>query len=78
VYLSVDKRVIRGLNTRDIVGTYDDIYDRLLPRRYHSTGVVSLPFDEISEPFEAWFAGDVNKSRIDYYYGKGIFIRLNE
>ncbi|KAK3730861.1 hypothetical protein QZH41_009981, partial [Actinostola sp. cb2023] len=57
-----------GLHRRD-VGDYDDVYDRMFPRRYHATGFLSLPFDDIVEPFEAWFAGDINMSRIDYYYG---------
>lgn len=64
-----------GIYRREIVGAYDRIYDGLLlPRRYHATGVVGLPFDEISEPFEAWFAGDFNMSRIDYYNGKGLLL----
>ena len=40
------------------------------PEFYHVTGVLRLPFDEIVEPFEAWYAGKYNMSRIDYYYGK--------
>lgn len=72
IYLCVSRSwIISGVHRREIVGDYDRIYDGLLlPRRYHATGVVSLPFDEISEPFEAWFAGDINMSRIDYYHGK--------
>jgi hypothetical protein len=40
------------------------------PHFYHSNGVIHLPFDDIHEPFEVWYAGDYNMSRIDYYYGK--------
>ena len=53
----------------DIVGDYDALYDEYFPRYYHATGILSLPFDGIVEPFEAWFAGARNMSRIDYYYG---------
>lgn len=59
-----------SLAKHDIVGDYDALYDEYFPRYYHATGLLSLPFDEIVEPFEAWFAGDRNMSRIDYYYGK--------
>ena len=34
------------------------------------TGVISLPYAEIKEPFEAWFDTAGKASRIDYYYGK--------
>ena len=34
------------------------------------TGVISLPYAEIKEPFEAWFDTAGKSSRIDYYYGK--------
>lgn len=33
-------------------------------------GVISLPYAEIQEPFEAWLDLAVNASRIDYYQGK--------
>ena len=58
-----------SLAKHDIVGDYDVLYDEYFPRYYHATGLLSLPFDDIVEPFEAWFAGDRNMSRIDYYYG---------
>lgn len=58
----------------DIVGDYDALYDEYFPRHYHATGILSLPFDSIVEPFEVWFAGDRNMSRIDYYYGKYAYI----
>ncbi|XP_029202306.2 KDEL-tailed cysteine endopeptidase CEP1-like [Acropora millepora] len=57
------------LSKHDIVGGYDQLYDEYFPRFYHTTGLLSLPFDDIVEPFEAWFAGEKNMSRIDYYYG---------
>ena len=53
-----------------IVGDFDASYDRLFPRYYHATGMLTLPYDNIVEPFEAWYAGEKNMSRIDYYYGK--------
>lgn len=39
------------------------------PEFYHAQGIISLPFDGIIEPFEAWYAGSLKMSRIDYYYG---------
>lgn len=33
-------------------------------------GVISLPYAEINEPFEAWFDLAAKSSRIDYYNGK--------
>lgn len=52
-----------------IVGDFDPSYDKLFPRYYHATGLLRLPYDNIIEPFEAWYAGERNMSRIDYYYG---------
>ena len=40
------------------------------PRCYRAQGQISLPFDGIIEPFEAWYCAKFNMSRIDYYYGK--------
>lgn len=37
---------------------------------FHITGVISLPYAEIKEPFEAWFDLTAKSSRIDYYHGK--------
>lgn len=37
---------------------------------FHITGVISLPYAEIQEPFEAWFHLKAKSSRIDYYHGK--------
>ena len=45
---------ILGFVKRDIVGDYDALYDEYFPRYYHATGILSLPFDGIVEPFEAW------------------------
>ena len=39
------------------------------PEIYHAQGIISLPYDGIIEPFEAWYAGKHRMSRIDYYYG---------
>lgn len=33
-------------------------------------GVISLPYAEIKEPFEAWLDQAAKSSRIDYYHGK--------
>lgn len=37
---------------------------------FHFPGVISLPYAEIKEPFEAWFDLSAKSSRIDYYHGK--------
>lgn len=68
VYKMSQDSILRLVN-RDIVGDYDTLYVEYFPRYYHATGILSLPFDGIVEPFEAWFAGERNMSRIDYYYG---------
>ncbi|XP_028397778.1 uncharacterized protein LOC114521510 [Dendronephthya gigantea] len=39
------------------------------PDTYHATGLLTLPYDGIMEPFEIWYAGELNMSRIDYYHG---------
>lgn len=40
-----------------------------LPSRYHVSGVIQLPYAEISEPFESWIDVELGFSRIDYYGG---------
>ena len=40
-----------------------------LPPRYHVSGVIQLPYAEISEPFESWIDVTLGFSRIDYYGG---------
>ena len=40
------------------------------PEFYHAQGIISLPYDGIIEPFEAWYGGRHKMSRIDYYYGE--------
>ncbi|XP_068679493.1 counting factor associated protein D-like [Montipora foliosa] len=48
----------------------DSIFHELkFPDFYHAQGIISLPYDGIIEPFEAWYAGQHEMSRIDYYYG---------
>lgn len=39
------------------------------PKNYHATGRLFLPHSKIVEPFEIWFTSELNRSRIDYYYG---------
>ena len=48
----------------------ENLLDISFPHTYHATGVITLPYDGIMEPFEAWYAEKHNMSRIDYYYGK--------
>lgn len=40
------------------------------PQDYHAKGVLSLPYGDIVEPFEAWYSTQHKMSRIDYYGGK--------
>ena len=40
------------------------------PQDYHAKGVLSLPYGDIVEPFEAWYSNENKMSRIDYYGGK--------
>ena len=42
------------------------------PKNYHVKGVLKLPYGDIVEPFEAWYARDEKMSRIDYYGGNNI------
>ena len=46
------------------------------PEFYHAQGIISLPYDGIIEPFEAWYAGKHQMSRIDYYYGNQLLLTL--
>ncbi|KAJ7387728.1 hypothetical protein OS493_001071 [Desmophyllum pertusum] len=39
------------------------------PDDYHTKGVLSLPYGDIVEPFEAWYSKTKKMSRIDYYNG---------
>lgn len=40
------------------------------PDDYHTKGVLSLPYGDIVEPFEAWYSKTKRMSRIDYYNGR--------
>ena len=44
--------------------------DIKFPKTYHATGLLTLPYDGIMEPFEIWYAENLNMSRIDYYHGE--------
>ncbi|XP_028406365.1 digestive cysteine proteinase 1-like [Dendronephthya gigantea] len=39
------------------------------PASYMAKGIINLPYAEIGEPFEAWYDGPNQRSRIDYYNG---------
>lgn len=39
------------------------------PTRYYAEGVLSLPYADLEEPFQAWYDGAEKMSRIDYYQG---------
>lgn len=40
------------------------------PDNYHTKGILSLPYGDIVEPFEAWYSKPKKMSRIDYYNGE--------
>jgi hypothetical protein len=40
------------------------------PASYMAQGIINLPYAEIGEPFDAWYDGPNQRSRIDYYSGK--------
>ena len=40
------------------------------PASYMAKGIINLPYAEIGEPFEAWYDGPNQRSRIDYYSGR--------
>uniref|UniRef100_UPI00398EC444 digestive cysteine proteinase 2-like n=1 Tax=Pristiophorus japonicus TaxID=55135 RepID=UPI00398EC444 len=42
---------------------------------YHVSGILSLPYAEIEEPFEAWYNLPWNVSRIDYYHGQVVTLQ---
>ncbi|XP_028674260.1 digestive cysteine proteinase 2-like [Erpetoichthys calabaricus] len=43
---------------------------------YHVSGIISLPYAEIQEPFEAWYNLSGNVSRINYYHGQVVTFQL--
>jgi hypothetical protein len=45
-------------------------------KRYTVSGIISLPYAEINEPFKAWLDVDQYSSRIDYYDGMVSTIQL--
>ncbi|XP_067862776.1 digestive cysteine proteinase 1-like [Heptranchias perlo] len=42
---------------------------------YHVSGILSLPYTEIEEPFEAWYNLSGNVSRIEYYHGQVVTLQ---
>ncbi|XP_026881924.2 digestive cysteine proteinase 1-like [Electrophorus electricus] len=44
---------------------------------YHVKGLISLPYAEIKEPFEAWYDLEGKRSRIDYYHGMVSTLQLS-
>ena len=53
--------------TRHVL-TVEDILQ--FPDDYHTKGILSLPYGDIVEPFEAWYSKTKKMSRIDYYNGE--------
>lgn len=66
--IPVDKGVSESEREDNRAG---DLRSLHFPSEYHATGVLSLPTSNINEPFEVWHSQTYDKSRIDYYHGKG-------
>ncbi|XP_072356635.1 digestive cysteine proteinase 2 [Scyliorhinus torazame] len=45
------------------------------PDIYHVSGILSLPYAEIEEPFEVWYNLSGKVSRIEYYHGQVITLQ---
>jgi hypothetical protein len=45
-------------------------------KRYSVSGIIQLPYAEITEPFRAWYDSEQFASRIDYYDGMVSTIQL--
>ena len=67
-----DERYDTTENTEEINEDSRSIKNLNFPSIYHATGTITIPSGGIVEPFEAWYAGKYNKSRIDYYGGKEV------
>ena len=50
--------------------TNRSISELKFPSTYHVYGTIRIPSASITEPFQAWYAGKYNRSRIDYYEGR--------
>ena len=51
-----------------------DLTSLHFPEEYHAAGVLSLPTSEVNEPFEIWYSKPGDKSRIEYYGGRSMFL----
>ncbi|XP_041069092.1 digestive cysteine proteinase 2-like [Carcharodon carcharias] len=47
----------------------------IFPKIYHISGIISLPYADIEEPFEAWYNLTGKVSRIEYYDGQVITLQ---
>jgi len=45
-------------------------------KRYSVSGILSLPYAEVAEPFRVWYDEEQYSSRIDYYDGMVSTIQL--
>ncbi len=66
LYKLTDQAVIHERGSKEA----PSITDLDFPAIYRATGNISIPSAGIREPFEVWYAGKYNRSRIDYYGGK--------
>uniref|UniRef100_A0A8C6SKF6 Zgc:110239 n=1 Tax=Neogobius melanostomus TaxID=47308 RepID=A0A8C6SKF6_9GOBI len=64
--------VVAAVILCSVIGTKGKAFPPLpnFGKTYHVTGVISLPYAEIQEPFEAWLDLAAKSSRIDYYHGQ--------
>ena len=67
----ITKRSIRPHSSRRVHITANEVLN--FPQDYHAKGVLSLPYGNIVEPFEAWYSAEHKMSRIDYYGGNKPF-----
>ena len=63
----IQKRSVRPAEKRRVHIAARDVLN--FPSDYHAKGVLSLPYGNIVEPFEAWYSAQHKMSRIDYYGG---------
>ena len=68
--VAVTKRSIKQHRRKHVHIAANEVLN--FPQDYHVKGVLSLPYGNIVEPFEAWYSAGHKMSRIDYYGGKNM------
>jgi hypothetical protein len=59
--------LICAVNAKSIPSSKATPFSNL--KHYSISGILSLPYAEINEPFRAWYDVEQSASRIDYYDG---------